>query len=99
MIIFVGNLDYAATNKTLLQLFTPYAAVKHLEVMADKITGRSRGCAFVQIEEKSEAEYAITALHNTKFMQKIIVVCEASHKHPLRKSFTPVGKENVSVKK
>lgn len=99
MIVFVGNLDYAATNKTLLPLFVPFATVKHLQVMTDKITGRSRGCAFVQIEEKSEADRAINALHNTKFMQKMIVVCEASHKHPLRKSFTPIGKENTLAKK
>jgi RNA recognition motif-containing protein len=99
MILFVGNLDHNATNKTLLPLFSPFATVKHLQVMTDMITGRSRGCAFVQIEEKTEAEHAIINLHNTKFMQKIIVVCEASHKHPLRKSFTAVGKENVIVKR
>lgn len=61
--IFVGNLDFGATEDTLRQLFAEYGAVDRVSIITDRDTGRSRGFAFVEMANDAEADRAITALN------------------------------------
>jgi cold-inducible RNA-binding protein len=48
--IFVGNLDFGATEDTVRSLFEAYGTVERVSLMTDRETGRSRGFAFVGVE-------------------------------------------------
>jgi len=59
--IFVGNLDFGTTEESLRQLFAEYGTVDRVSIVTDRDTGRSRGFAFVEMPEASEADKAINA--------------------------------------
>jgi|SRR5690606_12415069 len=80
MNIFVGKLNYQATNEDLQRLFSEFGTVKSAKVLNDNYTGRSRGFGFVEIENDDEARAAIKELDGTSFMQHTIVVNEAKPK-------------------
>jgi len=61
--IFVGNLDFSATESSIRSLFETYGTVERVNVVTDRDTGRSRGFAFVEMTDSSEADRAITALN------------------------------------
>ena len=63
--IFVGNLDFSATEDAIRSLFEPYGAVERVNLMTDRDTGRSRGFAFVTMTDSAEADRAIAALNGT----------------------------------
>ena len=64
--IFVGNLDFSATESSLRSLFEPYGNVERVNLVTDRDTGRSRGFAFVEMTDSAEADRAIAALNGTE---------------------------------
>ncbi|CAN8316814.1 unnamed protein product [Cochlearia groenlandica] len=56
--IFVGNLPFNVDSAQLAQLFESVGNVEMVEVIYDKITGRSRGFGFVTMSSVSEVEAA-----------------------------------------
>ena len=78
--IFVGNLDFAATESSIRALFEPYGSVDRVNLVTDRETGRSRGFAFVEMTNDSEAEAAITALNGSQVGGRALVVNEARPK-------------------
>lgn len=75
--IFVGNLVWQCSNSDLLNLFQEYGAVAHAQVITDRETGRSRGFAFVEMQDDSEAQRAIDALNGVPFQGRNLTVNEA----------------------
>jgi len=61
--IFVGNLDFEATESSVRSLFEPYGQVDRVNIVTDRDTGRSRGFAFVEMANPAEANKAIAALN------------------------------------
>jgi len=61
--LYVGNLNYAVDNADLERIFTPHGSVQSARVILDRITGRSRGFGFVEMDSEREAQAAIQALH------------------------------------
>ncbi|MGJ3493899.1 splicing factor, CC1-like family [Piscirickettsia salmonis] len=57
--LYVGNLPYSADEASLEGLFSPYGAVTSVKVIQDRDTGRSKGFAFVEFDEKEAAEAAL----------------------------------------
>ena len=78
--IFVGNLDFKATEDAVRQLFEQHGAVERVSVMTDRETGRSRGFAFVEMADEGEAERAIAALNGFNFSGRPLNVNEARPK-------------------
>ncbi len=78
--IFVGNLDFAATESSIRALFEPYGAVDRVNVVTDRDTGRSRGFAFVEMGDSEEADRAITALNGANLDGRALNVNEARPK-------------------
>jgi len=62
--IFVGNLPFSATEDQLRQLFAPHGEVAAVSIVKDKFTDRSRGFAFVEMNDAAAATAAIAALAN-----------------------------------
>jgi RNA recognition motif-containing protein len=56
--IYVGNLPWSATEDDLRNLFSSYGTVHSVSIITDRETGRSRGFAFVEMDD-AEAERAI----------------------------------------
>jgi RNA recognition motif-containing protein len=75
--IFVGNLDFSATEDTIRSLFEPFGAVERVSLMTDRETGRSRGFAFVEMTNSEEAERAMAALNGTMVGGRALNVNEA----------------------
>ena len=78
--IFVGNLDFNATEESVRSLFERYGAVNSARIMSDRDTGRSRGFAFVEMESESEADQAISALNGYTLDGRALNVNEARPK-------------------
>jgi RNA recognition motif-containing protein len=78
--IFVGNLDFNVTEEAVRNLFAGYGAVNSARIMTDRDTGRSRGFAFVEMENENEADQAIAALNGHTMDGRALNVNEARPK-------------------
>lgn len=78
--IFVGNLDFSATEASIRSLFEPYGAVDRVSLVTDRDTGRSRGFAFVEMNDSSEADRAIAALNGHNLEGRALNINEARPK-------------------
>ena len=74
--IFVGNLDFGATEESIRSLFEQHGTVEKVHLATDRETGRSRGFAFVEMAE-ADADKAIAALNGTKVGGRALNVNEA----------------------
>ena len=78
--IYVGNLDFGATEESIRALFEPYGAIERVSLATDRDTGRSRGFAFVEMTDPAEADRAIEALNGTHLGGRALNVNEARPK-------------------
>jgi RNA recognition motif-containing protein len=78
--IFVGNLDFNASEEGVRSLFERHGQVNSARIMTDRETGRSRGFAFVEMENESEADQAIAALNGYTLDGRALNVNEARPK-------------------
>jgi RNA recognition motif-containing protein len=57
--LYVGNLSYNTTEDGLRTLFAQAGTVVAVDVIKDRMTGSSKGFAFVEMSNQAEAENAI----------------------------------------
>ena len=77
MNIFVSNLSYAINDDDLRQAFEEYGEVSSAKVILDRETGRSRGFAFVEMNNDTEGQKAIDELNGVEYDSKVISVSVA----------------------
>lgn len=77
MNIYVGNLSFDATENDLESSFGEYGEVTSVKVIKDRDTGRSRGFAFVEMRDSSDAQDAIAGLNLKEIAGRSITVNEA----------------------
>ena len=75
--LFVGNMPYGATEADLRSHFTAVAPPSQIVLPVDRETGRPRGFAFVEYQERSHAEEAIQRFTQQPFMGRPLSVSEA----------------------
>ena len=75
--LFVGNLSYNVTENDLQDLFSQYGTVTEVNLMLDRMSGRSRGFAFVTMETKEGADAATQALNGKDLDGRALTVNEA----------------------
>src|SRR5271156_7175360 len=80
MNIYVGNLSWQMTDEDLRNLFEQHGAVTSAKIVKDKVSGRSKGFGFVEMEDAGEAQQAITALYDSEVMGRKIIVNESQPK-------------------
>jgi len=78
--IFVGNLDFSATEASIRALFEPFGNIERVNLVTDRDTGRSRGFAFVEMTDAAEADKAIAALNGSDQNGRALNVNEARPK-------------------
>lgn len=71
--VYVGNIDYAATEAELAEYFAPYGRVESVNIPLNRYTGRARGFGFVTFASQQEAEQAM-ALNGSEFKGRQIQV-------------------------
>ncbi|MBK7601869.1 MAG: hypothetical protein IPJ07_26435 [Acidobacteria bacterium] len=75
--LFVGNLPYDATEADLREHFSAAGPVSYISLPTDRETGRPRGFAFIEYNDRSQAEDAINRFNNQVFKGRPIAVSEA----------------------
>ena len=61
--LYVGNLPFSATDDELKQAFSAHGTVTDVALISDRVTGRSRGFAFVTMSTPEEANAAVAGMH------------------------------------
>ena len=75
--IFVGNLSYEATEEDLRTMFEAHGEVSSVSLITDRMTGRPRGFAFVEMNDNAAADTAIEALNLQEIRGRAVTVNEA----------------------
>jgi len=75
--LFVGNLSYATTEADLRSYFGTVAPPSQVVVPVDRETGRPRGFAFVEFQDRAHAEQAIQQFNGQVFNGRPLAVSEA----------------------
>ena len=77
MNMYVGNLSYNVKESDLRQVMEEYGVVESVKLITDRETRRSKGFAFVEMPESSEASNAIKELNGAEYASRPMVVKEA----------------------
>ncbi len=72
--LFVGNLSYQTMENDLQDYFAQAGVVTSVNLMLDKVTGKSRGFAFVEFATPEEANKAVGQFHNKEFQGRALTV-------------------------
>jgi len=80
--LYVGNLSYQTTETTLSTLFEAIGEVTSVSLITDRMSGRSKGFAFVEMAKESDAQRAIAELDGKNVDERDIKVAEARPKQP-----------------
>ena len=72
--LFVGNLSYQTGETDLQDYFAQAGSVLSVNLMLDKMSGKSRGFAFVEFSTPEEAQKAIDQFHDQDFQGRKITV-------------------------
>jgi cold-inducible RNA-binding protein len=72
--LFVGNLSYQTMENDLQDYFSQVGSISSVNLMMDKMTGKSRGFAFVEFSNSDDANKAIEQFHNKEFQGRALTV-------------------------
>ena len=72
--LFVGNLSFNTTENDLHDAFAAHGTVAEVNLMTDRMSGRSRGFAFVTMGSPEEAQAAIEAMHGASLDNRALTV-------------------------
>jgi RNA recognition motif-containing protein len=78
--IFVGNLNFGATEDAVRSLFEAYGTVERVNLITDRDSGQPRGFGFVEMSVNAEAERAIAELNGRELDGRALNVNEARPK-------------------
>ena len=89
--LFVGNLSFDTTADRLRELFAEAGEVVNVTVPTDRLTGRPRGFAFVELSTADQAAAAAERLNGRELDGRALRVNEATERAPGAPSFRPSG--------
>jgi RNA recognition motif-containing protein len=75
--LYIGNLPFSTTEDELRATFERHGGVGSVSVITDRETGRSRGFAFVEMDDASAADDAVRALDGSDLGGRSLRVNEA----------------------
>ena len=80
--IYVGNLAFSVTDDELQQAFSSFGNVTSARVVIDKMSGRSKGFGFVEIEDDGAADEAVNKMNGQTIAGRAVRVSEAKPQEP-----------------
>jgi cold-inducible RNA-binding protein len=75
--LFVGNLPYDVTEAELKEYFSAAGPLSYVYLPTDRESGKPRGFAFVEFQDRAQAEEAIRRFNNQPFKSRPLAVNEA----------------------
>ncbi|MGZ3691074.1 MAG: RNA recognition motif domain-containing protein [Pseudobdellovibrio sp.] len=75
--LYVGNLAFSVTDDELQQAFTSFGNIMSARVVMDRMTGRSKGFGFVEIEDDAQADEAVNKMNGQTIAGRPVRVSEA----------------------
>ena len=78
--IFVGNLNFGATEGAVRSLFEAYGTVERVNLITDRDSGQARGFGFVEMSVNADADRAIAELNGRELDGRTLNVNEARQK-------------------
>ena len=94
MKLYVGNLSFESTENDLQDLFEQHGAVSEVNLMMDRMTGKSRGFAFITMNDGAQANAAMSALNGQELNGRPLTVNEARPRE--QRPHPSGGKRNFS---
>lgn len=86
MTIYIGNLSYQATEDDLKSVFEDYGKVKRVVLPVDRETGKMRGFGFIEMQDDTQEEAAISDLDGAQWMGRQLKVNKARPREDARGS-------------
>jgi cold-inducible RNA-binding protein len=77
MKMYVGNLSFGTTENDLQDLFEQHGTVNEVQLMMDRFTSKSRGFAFVTMNDGGQANAAVSALNGQQLHGRALNVNQA----------------------
>ncbi len=77
MKLYVGNLSYDTGEDDIRQVFENVGEVTEVNIIIDRMSGRSKGFGFVEMPDKDEATTAISDLNGKELNGRALNVNEA----------------------
>jgi cold-inducible RNA-binding protein len=77
MKMYVGNLSFETTENDLQDLFEQHGTVNEVQLMMDRFTSKSRGFAFVTMNDGGQANAAVSALNGHQVNGRVLNVNQA----------------------
>ncbi|MES2436722.1 MAG: RNA-binding protein [Patescibacteria group bacterium] len=74
--LYIGGVSYNTTQQGLQEAFEKFGKVVSAQIIMDKMTGRSRGFGFIEIED-ADAEAAINGMNGATLDGRKLIVNEA----------------------
>ena len=78
--IYIGNLSYTTKEDTLNNYFSSYGNVLSSTIIKDKFTEQSKGFGFIEMEDDSAAQKAISELNGREIDGRKVRVSFAEEK-------------------
>lgn len=86
--VFVGNLPWSVTQDSLQNLFSEFGEITQVSLITDRMTGRSKGFAFVEFAEEASAQAAIDKMAGYVLEERELVVNIARPREPRNDRFS-----------
>ncbi len=80
--LYVGNLPFEATEQEVRTFFAEVAEPSRVTIVTDRLTNRSRGFGFVDIDDDGAARKAIETLNGRQMNGRALKVNEARPLEP-----------------
>lgn len=77
MKIYVGSLSFDVTEDDLRAAFEAFGPVESVSLVKDKVTGKPKGFAFVEMPDQAKAGSAIAGLNGKELRGRAVIVNEA----------------------
>lgn len=80
MTIYVGNIPFNLREEDLQNVFAVYGTVTSVKIVKDRMTGRSKGFAFVEMANHNEGQEAVSRVNGQEVGGRQLKVNEAKPK-------------------
>ncbi len=77
MNIYVSNIPYTATDDNLREAFAAFGNVTSARIIRDRMTGRSRGFGFVEMDNDEAGRKAVESVNGSEMLGRRINAREA----------------------
>jgi RNA recognition motif-containing protein len=78
--LYVGNLSFSSTQDNLRDAFSAHGEVVDVHLVADRMTGQSRGFGFVTMGSREQMESAMLAMNGADLDGRSLKVNEAEER-------------------